>query len=397
VSNDAAAPRVPRPSLRRLAEAVLEVPDLDSLTALLARELPAAAGVESVSLLVWDRKLESFESLATGGVHQRGLAPGAANIASPEARYLLAEGQLIDTGRGGSGTLAPLQARSGLVGMLQFGPRTPPRDPPFSEVEVRRLSALARSAALGLENHLYQRELIASERLTALGTMAGMLVHDFRGPMTVIRGYAETLLDPELAREDVHQRATLITEMVDRLERMTTETLDFARGGGRLARRSIGLNRLLTTLVGDLEAELPGMQIAARIGVPTDLQVSLDVDKLRRAVGNLAANARDAMGGKGRFHLDASIEKVPRREGPGADARLVLLLADEGPGIPAEIRDNLFEPFVTRGKKTGTGLGLAVARRFVEDHGGSLQLLPGSPGARFRLTLPLTPPGSAEP
>jgi signal transduction histidine kinase len=392
VSNEAVPPRTPRPSLRRLAEAVLEVPDLDSLTALLTRELPATAGVGTVSLLLWDRKLESFESLAQDGVRRKGVAAGASPAVSPEARYLLSEGHLIDTGRGESGTLAPLQARSGLVGMLQLGPRTPPRDPPFSAVEVRRLSALARSAALALENHLYQREMIASERLTALGTMAGMLVHDFRGPMTVIRGYAETLLDPALAREEVQQRATLITEMVDRLERMTTETLDFARGGGRVVRRSVGLNKLLTTLVGDLGAELPGLEIVARVGIPSDLHALLDVDKLRRAIGNLAANARDAMGGKGRFHLDASLVKVPRHDGPGADTRLVLLMADEGPGVPAEIRETLFEPFVTRGKKAGTGLGLAVARRFVEDHGGTLELLPGAPGARFRLTLSLTPP-----
>lgn len=374
------------------------MPDLETLTALLARELPAAAGVESVSLLLWDRKLDSFESLGQDGLRRQNLATGSAAVASPQARYLLSEGQLIDTGRGDSGTLAPLQARSGLVGMLQLGPRTPPREPPFGPAELRRLSAVARSAALALENHLYQRELIASERLTALGTMAGMLVHDFRGPMTVIRGYAETLVDAELPREEIQQRARLITEMVDRLERMTTETLDFARGGGRLVRRSVGLNKLLTTLVGDLAEELPGLEIPARIGVPSELQVSLDVDKLRRAIGNLAANARDAMGGKGRFHVDASLVKVPKPDGPGTDTRLVVLLADEGPGIPDEIRDTVFEPFVTRGKKAGTGLGLAVSRRFVEDHGGTLELLPGSPGARFRLTLPLQPPsGPAEP
>ena len=71
----------------------------------------------------------------------------------------------------------------------------------------------------------------------------------------------------------------------------------------------------------------------------------------------------------------------------------MLVLADEGPGVSPEIRERVFEPFVTLGKKRGTGLGLAVARRFVEDHGGSVELLdsPALPdrGARFRLALPL--------
>ena len=119
----------------------------------------------------------------------------------------------------------------------------------------------------------------------------------------------------------------------------------------------------------------------------------MDVDKLRRAVSNIAANARDAMGGRGRLRLSARIEALARPE--GAREQLVLVLADEGPGVPAAIRERVFEPFVTHGKKRGTGLGLAVARRFVEDHGGRLELLPeaepGARGARFRLALPLVP------
>jgi signal transduction histidine kinase len=123
--------------------------------------------------------------------------------------------------------------------------------------------------------------------------------------------------------------------------------------------------------------------------------VTLDVDKIRRAVSNVAANARDAMGGRGRLHLSARIEAVPGPEGPGE--HLALVLADEGPGVSPEIRDRVFEPFVTLGRKRGTGLGLAVARRFVEDHGGSLELVPPPPerGARFRLVLPLARPGGA--
>jgi signal transduction histidine kinase len=92
------------------------------------------------------------------------------------------------------------------------------------------------------------------------------------------------------------------------------------------------------------------------------------------------------MGGKGGFHVEARL-----REG-----RLVLTLADDGPGVPPEIAERLFDPFVTRGKKNGTGLGLAVARRFVEDHGGTIELLREGPGARFRITLPLqSAPASA--
>ena len=127
--------------------------------------------------------------------------------------------------------------------------------------------------------------------------------------------------------------------------------------------------------------------------MPPATTASLDVDKLRRVASNIAANARDAMGGRGRLVVTARLLGAGESWPAGA---LVLTLEDEGPGVPPEIRESLFEPFVTRGKKGGTGLGLAVARRFVEDHGGKLELLPEGPGARFRLTLPVSEEPPAE-
>jgi signal transduction histidine kinase len=373
-------------ALRRLADRVLEVPDLEALARLLTHELPRTLDVAGATLLLWDRKLESFQVLSSGGQPGEFLKPGQL-VQVPDTRFLLSDGALIETSTGeGEGILVPLLARSGLVGMLVLGARRGRRRRPLRAVESRELSSLTARAALALENHLYQREVIASERMAALGTMAGMLAHDFRGPMTVIRGYAETMADDPSAPADIRDRARLITQMVDRLERMTSETLDFVRGGRRLARRSVPLSTMLEELAAGVQAELPTLEVTRDFRVPKDAVAALDLDKLRRAVGNIAANARDAMGGKGRLHLAAEMASPSAGNGP---PRLVLTVADEGPGVPAEIRDRLFEPFVTRGKKSGTGLGLAVARRFVEDHGGTLELLPEGPGARFRIALPL--------
>src|SRR5262249_1809642 len=149
-------------------------------------------GLEQATLLLWDRKLESFSALAPGDASLRALAPGA-RVSAPEARYVLADGVLLETAGHDEGVLLPLMARSGLVGMLVLGAPQPPRPVLLAEEDVPALAALASRAALAIENHLYQHELIASERMAALGTMAGMLAHDFRGPLTVIRGYAEML------------------------------------------------------------------------------------------------------------------------------------------------------------------------------------------------------------
>ena len=384
------------PALKRLQDEILEAPDLGSLAQILTRRLPEALGIPEATLLLWDRKLDSFEALTQGETRPRAVRPGQDRVTTPAARFLLSEGEVLETSGGGGegeGVLVPLLARSGLVGMLVLGSAPGRRRRrPFHRRDARLLGQVAARAALALENHLFQRGLIESERMAALGAMAGMLAHDFRGPMTVIRGYAETLAEGGLSAEEVRRRCALIMDMVDRLERMTMETLDFARGGGRLARRSMDAAELVEAITADLAEQVPTLELVRSLRVPRGTAAAVDVDKLRRAAANIAANARDAMGGRGRLHFSAEIRNGHAAEPP----HLELVLADEGPGVPQEIRERLFDPFVTLGKKGGTGLGLAVARRFVEDHGGTLELLPPSagPGARFRILLPLEPPSS---
>jgi two-component system, NtrC family, sensor histidine kinase HydH len=369
-------------ALSELAERSLEVADLAAVERLLTRTLPGALGLAWATLLLWDRKLDSFHT-ASGSETQKGADRTGPAQTPPEARFLISEGALLETHGRDPGVLLPLMARSGLVGMLTLAepPGEAPR--PFVPEEVEQLSRIASRAALAVENHLYQQELIASERLAALGTMASMLAHDFRGPMTVIRGYAEQLLSRDVPSREVRDLAGVIVDTIDRLNRMTTETLDFARGGEHLALRTVRLRFWLESLCAELAEEHPGLTVDRTLEVD-DITVSLDTDKLWRAVSNIAANAADAMGGAGCFRVRAVTHS-------SAGSTLALELSDQGPGVPAEIRERIFEPFVTSGKTRGTGLGLAVARRFVEQHGGRLELLPESPGAHFRITLPLAP------
>jgi|KBSSwiStaDraftv2_1062776.scaffolds.fasta_scaffold36059_4 signal transduction histidine kinase len=372
---------------------MLEAATLEALAHLLSEALPQALGIEKAALLLWNRKLDNFEALTPGETHLSALRPDSP-APIPESGFLLSEGTLLPTRGGrGDGVLVPLMARSGVVGMLVLGARAGRRKVPFRPTEVRLLSVLANRAALALENHLYQRELISSERMAALGAMAGMLAHDFRNPMTVVRGHAEMLLEDGLRLETVRSQAELIVRMVDRLDRMTAEILDFARAGGRVVRRRLPLRQFFGDLADDLEKELPGVSIVRTLDLPEEAAGALDEDKIRRAIGNLTSNARDVMGGRGVVHL--AVRLAPPAE-EGAPERLLIEVADEGPGVPPEIRATLFEPFVTARKKGGTGLGLAVARRFVEDHGGTIELVADPPaggptGARFRLLLPLVP------
>jgi two-component system NtrC family sensor kinase len=112
-----------------------------------------------------------------------------------------------------------------------------------------------------------------------------------------------------------------------------------------------------------------------------DVEVLIDAARMQRAIANIGANAAEAMGATpGSFTVNA--------EKSGTMVRIAL--QDNGPGIAEEIRDRLFDPFVTRGKAHGTGLGLAITRQIVEAHGGSISVDPGNgPGARFIIELPV--------
>ena len=135
-------------ALRRLADQILAAHGLEAVERLLTGALPAALGVASATLLVWNRKLDAFEALAPGDARSHPVRPDEPGVSAPEARYLISDGQLLETAGGsGSGVLLPLMARAGLTGMLVLGPRRGRRLRPYRPAEVRGLSLVAARAA----------------------------------------------------------------------------------------------------------------------------------------------------------------------------------------------------------------------------------------------------------
>lgn len=232
-----------------------------------------------------------------------------------------------------------------------------------------------------------ERELVRSERLAAVGKMAAMITHEVRNPLSSIGLNAE-LLDEELAQvpgergDEARTLLRAITREIDRLTAITEEYLSFARlPKPRLASAS------LAALVDDLVRFLREELIARRVDVvvehaPDVPAAQFDEGQIRQALLNLVRNAAEAMPGGGHVWLRT------RSEG-GA---VVVEVADDGPGIPAELRERLFDPFVST-KQGGTGLGLALTHQIVKDHGGAIRVssTPGQ-GATFTLELPASRP-----
>ncbi|RPH55501.1 hybrid sensor histidine kinase/response regulator, partial [bacterium] len=240
------------------------------------------------------------------------------------------------------------------------------------------------------ERQLHERE----SRLAAIGQMTSAVVHDLKNPLTLVKGYADLAHAQALEGGDVAiiaRELDTVRSESERLRRMIEEILDFARGGSpRLTLETVPARRFLDEVLAPLAADLHERRIATDVvlDLESSLAITLDRDRMKRVLENLLTNAREALANWGR-------EKRIGVRAWAEGGTLVLRVVDSGPGIPDEAAAHLFEPFVTTGKKEGTGLGLVTVRNLVKAHGGEIRVETQAPegGAAFTITLPLAAPG----
>ncbi|HHO53260.1 MAG TPA: HAMP domain-containing histidine kinase [Deltaproteobacteria bacterium] len=284
----------------------------------------------------------------------------------------------------------PLTSGGGLYGVLLIGWRSPPEHP----APVLSLAeGLADIAAIGLDRAYRTRELVRSlreladrkeelartEGLRRMGQMAAVLAHEVRNPMAGIRGVLELLQDRFEPGSPEHTISGKALHRLAELNLLVEELLQFARP--RQPHRSpIPLLPLLQEVVSLLEpAQASSRAPEITIIAPEGLIWPVDPGMLARMLTNLLQNAVQATSGSGRIEIGC-------RSG-GEGEGLELWVSDEGPGVPEEHRETLFEPFVTT-KARGTGLGLAVCRQIAEAHQGTIQYRPApSGGACFVVWL----------
>ena len=235
------------------------------------------------------------------------------------------------------------------------------------------MEVVANQAAIAIENARLVERMVQSAQLSVIGRMASSIIHDLKKPMSVIRGFAELLADPDM---DAGRRQTfsdLILEDVDRFLAMTQELLGYSRGNISLQPQEVQVGQWLDRIVEFLREDVE----ASNVSLITELEhrgpVNIDADRLRRVVINIAGNATDAMPKGGTLTISSRV----------LGDSWELAVTDTGTGIPEDLRPRIFEPFVTSGKQHGTGLGLAIAREIVRGHGGDIE-----PGAGYAGQVP---------
>jgi two-component system, NtrC family, sensor histidine kinase HydH len=256
--------------------------------------------------------------------------------------------------------------------------------------QVRRYQEL--SATLEETNRQLRRveaEARRSERLAALGQMSAGLAHEIRNPLGVIKGSAE-MLSQKLAGAQplAGELAGYISSEVDRLNALVARFLDFARPL-QPETRPQRISEIVDRAIESVEHQYPDAHVRVERNYAALPDVLVDDQLCERVFVNLIQNAFQSMtatdaNGERALQLSTSAENSNGRKG------VAVVVEDTGPGVPPELREQIFNPFFTS-KKDGVGLGLAIVAKILDEHGGSIRLEDSPRGARFRVFLPSDP------
>lgn len=230
------------------------------------------------------------------------------------------------------------------------------------------------------ENLRLERELAERERLAALGRMAATVAHEIKNPLSAIKSIAQVMREDESLRNEYERDLGLIVGETDRLSQSVTQLLSFARKESPAA-QPLGIDELLRSVVDLFRASAREQGILLDCNAKIDAELTgKSVSALRDALSNLLLNALQATPQDGKVELIATT----------ADGELLISVQDSGSGVPADLRERIWEPFFTT-RQRGTGLGLAIVRKRVQEVGGSasLDISRNGRGALFQIRLPL--------
>jgi signal transduction histidine kinase len=271
---------------------------------------------------------------------------------------------------------APLIINKQVIGILMLFNKSE-QDEFFREDDIRIIDSLASQISRSIEAYRLRDEKIQAERLASIGNMMSAIVHDIRTPMNNINGFVD-LMQEEDDAETRQEYAEIIMTQIKTLTNMTTDILDFAKGKTNILPIKYPVDKIIDRFNRIFEHDVTsrGYQFETACNIQTMIYV--DPEKINRVFMNIMKNALEAMGKGGKFSLVADQE----------NGEVVFKLSDTGKGIPNEIKDRLFDSFVTSGKESGTGLGLAIVKELVDQHKGRIEVesVPNK-GTTFKIYL----------
>jgi signal transduction histidine kinase len=251
-----------------------------------------------------------------------------------------------------------------------------------SEIEMRQLMEAFNHMVEELEHH--EAQMIQTQKLSSLGTMAAGVAHQLNNPLNNIWTSSQIAIDELETCDPIFMR-----KMLDNIDQETIRARDIVKGLLEFSRtkifslRWIELAEIAKRALTLIAAQVPA-EVEVRTEIPAGLKVRVDVQRFQEVLLNLLLNAVQAIGAQpGTVTL--------RAEADQASGQAVIRVQDSGPGIPAEIRNRIFDPFfTTKSDGQGTGLGLAIAYGIIKQHNGTIAVENRADrGATFVIRLPL--------
>lgn len=360
------------------------------------------------SILLFDPKDDQLKMLASLGlpedVERKGYIARKGSIAEwvidnnqPLIMNERAEGKeyrALNDRRIRSSMCVPLQARGRILGTINLN-RTVAEYGSFQESELDLMKILASQAAICIDNSCLHEANVKAERLAAIGQTVAGISHCIKNILTGVRG-GLSLIDMAQGASDwklLGQGKDILGRNLERLSSIVLDMLDYSKD-----RQTCKSPISLTTLVDEVcatvrsEAQVKAIQFEIELdpAVPT---VAADGQQLYRCLLNLAHNALDATPKEGKIwiHAERRTDRsaLRRLKNKTAQSTVILRIGDTGPGISMEHRAVIFEPFFSTKGSKGTGLGLAVTRKIIEEHGGHIEVeSPPEESAVFAIYLP---------
>jgi signal transduction histidine kinase len=226
----------------------------------------------------------------------------------------------------------------------------------------------------------YMNDVMRTEKLALVGTMVSSILHDFKNPFSII-SLGSTIVQKRHADDPKTIKiCDNIESQIRRMVHMANDLASFSRGHHELDVVPVSVDQLFDVFQ-ELNSPFFKDDRVELSLIGNGVELEGDTTKLLRVLQNLVSNAIDALHAAG---IEGRIEARASEDGDF----VVITISDNGPGIPEAIRDNFFEPFVSVGKKDGTGLGTAIAKSIVDAHRGTIRFDTSSKGTTFTIRLP---------
>lgn len=273
----------------------------------------------------------------------------------------------------------PIKNKKGeIIGVLQL---LNSKKGEFSKYDEELLNAMSIHSAIALQNAEMVEKLLQAERVQSLGKMANFLIQDIKKPILVSKRYAEHLKNKNLSPDNI-QIVDMLLEQLNHVADLVQTTSSYSEGKAILRTLNVSLNKTLTDYSARIGTYVESRNCRIVNEFDKDATVKLDVKEFYQCYMHIVKNACDAMPDGGNISISTKREDKEKK--------VKIFFKDTGLGIAESLKEKIFEPFFTQGKKEGTGLGLSITKQIIEAHSGKIEVhsLLGE-GATFIVTLPI--------